>query len=226
MQELDRDTLCAASTEREGLVRATRRFDAAVEYEKEAQRFLTETIGGSSAPVKVRNDLRLALEELFVNVASYAYGSARGDVDVSVAVDEGAHRIVVELSDEGVAFDPFSHDDYVFPETVEDAQIGGLGILLVERLMDEVAYRREEGRNVVTIAKSWKTVEEEAEGLVEAAISLDGSGDAAARAANAAEKVRRSLSEDDLAQIVGGLAFGVPDDFDGADGQAKEGALA
>lgn len=205
MQDHARDAARAAFSER--CKTASRRFDAVLENEKEAQRFLTETVEGSSAPVKVRNDLRLALEELFVNVASYAYGSGAGDVEVSIALDEDAHRIRVELADEGVPFDPFSHGDYVFPESIDDARIGGLGILLVERLMDSVAYRREAGRNVVTIEKSWKTVEEEAEGIAHAAQSLE-RPDGSASGINAADKVRQSLSEDDLAQIVGGLTFG------------------
>lgn len=63
-------------------------------------------------------------------------------------------------------------------------------------------------RRVVTIAKSWKTVEEKAEGLREAAQSLDRTHDVAELDINALDKVRCSLSDDDLVQIVGGLAFG------------------
>lgn len=103
--------------------------------------------------------LDIALEELFVNVAHYAYPDATpdrpGEVRVSYTYSAEPPSITVEIEDEGIPFDPLSRPDAVTPTSIEDVPIGGLGILMAKRSVDEMRYERTDGTNVVTITKRW-----------------------------------------------------------------------
>lgn len=110
-------------------------------------------------PVRAQSQLDIALEELFVNVAHYAYPDATpdrpGEVRVSYTYSAEPPSITVEIEDEGIPFDPLSRPDAVTPKSIEDVPIGGLGILMAKRSVDEMRYERTDGTNVVTITKRW-----------------------------------------------------------------------
>lgn len=110
-------------------------------------------------PVRAQRQLDIALEELFVNVAHYAYPDATpdrpGEVRVSYTYSAEPPSITVEIEDEGIPFDPLSRPDAVTPTSIEDVLIGGLGILMTKRSVDEMRYERTDGTNVVTITKRW-----------------------------------------------------------------------
>lgn len=110
-------------------------------------------------PVRAQRQLDIALEELFVNVAHYAYPDATpdcpGEVRVSCTYSAEPPSITVEIEDEGIPFDPLSRPDAVTPTSIEDVPIGGLGILMAKRSVDEMRYERTDGTNVVTITKRW-----------------------------------------------------------------------
>lgn len=110
-------------------------------------------------PVRAQRQLDIALEELFVNVAHYAYPDATpdrpGEVRVSYTYSAEPPSITVEIEDEGIPFDPRSRPDAVTPTSIEDVPIGGLGILMAKRSVDEMRYERTDGTNVVTITKRW-----------------------------------------------------------------------
>lgn len=131
-------------------------IEARLENEKAAQRFLADALSAVDCPAKTRKELRLALEELFVNVARYAYAPGSGIIEVAVAVSDDGHGAKMVLRDGGTPFDPFDRADPEAPRTIEDAPIGGLGILMVKRLMDACAYRRVDGCNEVTVEKRWQ----------------------------------------------------------------------
>jgi len=96
-----------------------------------------------------RDSLDLVLEELLVNVARYAYQPESGDVEVAYAVDEPG-TLLVEITDKGHSFNPLENGEPDLTRTIEDRPIGGLGIFLVRRLVDSIAYRRQQGRNTVS----------------------------------------------------------------------------
>lgn len=110
-------------------------------------------------PVRAQRKLDIALEELFVNVAHYAYPDATsdrpGEVRVSYTYSADPPSITVEIADEGVPFDPLARPDVVTPDRIEDVQIGGLGILMAKKSVDAIRYERADGMNVVTIVKKW-----------------------------------------------------------------------
>ena len=93
--------------------------------------------------------LELAVEEAVVNICLYAYEVPPGEL--LVRIEPGAARFVVELIDEGVPFDPLAVQEPDMRAGVEDRAIGGLGIFLVRRVMDEVSYLRDGSRNVLKL---------------------------------------------------------------------------
>ena len=107
----------------------------------------------AACPKNTQLQLRLAVEEVFVNIASYAYDPAIGPAEVRCEVLDDPLRVVIQFLDHGKPFDPLARED---ADTSEDAlmeRIGGLGILLVKETMDEVSYSYEEGKNILTILK-------------------------------------------------------------------------
>ena len=108
-------------------------------------------------PSDSRYKVAVALEELFVNVCSYAYADRDGIGDVTVTCEyrEDPPAVSIELRDTGIPFDPVTRRDPTRPTSVEDMPIGGLGIFMVRKTMDSFTYRREDGMNVVRFSKSW-----------------------------------------------------------------------
>lgn len=95
--------------------------------------------------------LELAVEEALVNVFNYAYAGQNPPGAVTCQVMTAADSLTVEIVDEGPPFDPLARPDPDITLDLEDRQPGGLGILMIRQFTDDVAYRREDGRNVLTI---------------------------------------------------------------------------
>ena len=113
-------------------------------------------------PKRVQNQLDIAVEELFVNVCRYAYEGMPADVErtarVTYAISKEPPSITVEIIDGGVPFDPLAEPDASTADefdSVDDAPIGGLGILMVKKSVNEMSYERTDGCNVVTLVKRW-----------------------------------------------------------------------
>ncbi|HVD61911.1 MAG TPA: ATP-binding protein [Gemmatimonadaceae bacterium] len=112
-------------------------------------------------PDAVRRSVNVALDELLANKLSHGMadrdaGSAK--VEVQVQLDE--ERLTVTITDDGPGFDPFGQAEPDTTLSVEEREIGGLGIHLVRKLMDEVSYERRDGKNVVVLVKQLVVAEE------------------------------------------------------------------
>ena len=106
---------------------------------------------------KRRSEIELATDEAFVNIVQYAYpDNPTGMVDVSCEMDE-ENRFIITLSDTGIPFNPLSLPKPTLDDPVTTREICGLGILFIKKMVDEVKYRREDGKNILTliIRKSW-----------------------------------------------------------------------
>lgn len=96
--------------------------------------------------------LNLAMEEAVVNVMDYAYPNGqKGNVDIEVTADQEWMTFVI--TDTGIAFDPTTKEDADTTLSAEERPIGGLGIFLVRQLMDDINYKREGNKNVLTLRK-------------------------------------------------------------------------
>lgn len=119
----------------------------------EVTSFVETTLTSLGADPSVTMPLVLSAEEAFVNIASYAYpGRTGGTVTVRCEVDQETARLI--LTDEGVPFNPLMHPVPDITEGIEDRRIGGLGILMIRRLSDDVQYSYRGGKNILAITRS------------------------------------------------------------------------
>ena len=115
--------------------------------------FVSRQLEPRNCAEKTLFQLRLAIEEIFVNIASYAYYPGEGKAEVCCEVLEDPLRVVIRFLDSGMPFDPLAREDAdTSPEALVRRE-GGLGILLVKNTMDDVQYAYENGKNILTILK-------------------------------------------------------------------------
>lgn len=113
--------------------------------------FLEEELDKAEASPKLMVTFAVALEELFVNVAHYAYPDSKGTV--KIGIDTSGDSIVVQLTDSGIPFDPVAMPDPDITESAEERKIGGLGIYMVKKSMDSMTYEYKDNQNILTISK-------------------------------------------------------------------------
>ncbi len=104
---------------------------------------------------KAKKQIEMAVEEIFVNVASYAYPEGSGDTTVLAEIRRSAKTAEITILDAGKPYDPLAKPDPDLGMEIEKRQFGGFGIYMVKEAMDAVEYRREGGNNKLTIRKSW-----------------------------------------------------------------------
>ena len=114
--------------------------------------FVAHELEQHGASHKTRQQIKLALEEVLANVASYAYPEGGGTMKVDL--DFSGDTITLVISDSGVPFDPTNAPEPDISLSAEERNIGGLGVFLVQQIMDEMNYERVDGRNVLTLRKS------------------------------------------------------------------------
>ena len=115
---------------------------------KEVTRFANQ----HGVPPEIAGDLNLALEEVLANVIMHAYPQG-GAHEIRVDVTAGRDGVAAEVVDDGVDFDPLQRLEPNVALPLAQRPVGGLGIFLVRRVMDELHYSRESGRNRLTMAK-------------------------------------------------------------------------
>lgn len=95
--------------------------------------------------------IELAVEEIFCNIASYAYPAAQGEVDIGCGVE--GNDLVIEFADTGIAFNPLLKQDPDISLSAATRPVGGLGIYIVKNSMDFVGYERKEDKNILVLKK-------------------------------------------------------------------------
>ena len=116
--------------------------------------FVEEKLVPYECPMRTMLQLRLAIEEIFVNIASYAYSPEIGEAEVRCEILNDPLRVVIQFLDSGQPFDPLAREDADTSEEALMSREGGLGILLVKNTMDDVQYSYENGKNILTIQKT------------------------------------------------------------------------
>ena len=115
--------------------------------------FVEQTLEECGCSMKNQTAICVAIEEVFVNVANYAYGEGSGDVTLDIGFHEVSRDVTFRLTDQGVPFDPLQKPDPDITLSIEQRQIGGLGIFIVKKTMDTVRYAYEDGKNILTMIK-------------------------------------------------------------------------
>lgn len=105
-------------------------------------------------PMKSVISINVAIDELFSNIVRYGYPEQPGPVTVRVIEDEDPHSVAIQFIDEGIPYNPLTKDDPDVTLSAEDRSIGGLGIFMVKKSMDDIQYRYENEQNILTIVKN------------------------------------------------------------------------
>ena len=116
-------------------------------------RFTEEHLDDTGCSLRTRMQIELAVEEIFVNIAGYAYAPGSGDVVICMEITGDPATAVITFTDQGKVFDPLKKEDPDVTLPAEKRQIGGLGIFTVRRFMDNVQYERVGSSNVLTLTK-------------------------------------------------------------------------
>ena len=115
--------------------------------------FIKQTIHDHEVPAKKKTEIELAVEEVFVNIASYSYPDGHGTAEVSTEVCGDPPELRIEFADSGIPYDPVEQKDPDVTLPAGQRRIGGLGIFLAKKMMDEVRYEYKDGKNVLTLIK-------------------------------------------------------------------------
>ena len=126
---------------------------ATIENIPQVTAFVDKQLEALDCPVKAQMQLDVAVDELFGNIARYAYGNGEGEATIRFSFDPSTHRVAITFMDNGAPFNPLEKTDPDVTLAAEDRAVGGLGIFLVKKTMDQLEYRLEDGRNILTIFK-------------------------------------------------------------------------
>ena len=128
-------------------------FPAKIDALSDVLGFVDESLEAYECPMKIQMGICVAIEEVFVNVARYAYGDGEGDMTLGISFDNESRDITFRMTDKGTPFDPLKKPDPDITLSAEEREIGGLGIFITKKTMDSVSYIYENGENVLTMIK-------------------------------------------------------------------------
>ncbi len=120
----------------------------------EVQMFIDEQLEEAGCPMLTQTTIDIAVEELFVNIASYAYGDGNGNAVVQVTLHKEPLSVEITFIDSGVQYDPLAKADPDTTLSAKERKKGGLGIFMVKNTMDNVSYEYKDGKNILTIKKN------------------------------------------------------------------------
>lgn len=130
--------------------------EAAIENIPLVTDFVNEQLEKLGCSVKAQMQIDIAIDELFSNIAHYAYNPESGNATVRVETTEEPLAVVITFIDKGLPYDPLKRDDPDTSLSAEEREIGGLGIYMVKKSMDGVSYEYKDGQNILTITKNMK----------------------------------------------------------------------
>ncbi len=129
-------------------------LDATVENLNRVLAFVDGELETLNCPAKAKMQIGIAVEELFVNIAHYAYAPETGPATVRVETEREPPAVEVTFIDRGTPYDPLAKKDPDVTLSAEERPIGGLGIFMVKKSMDDIAYEYKDGQNVLRIKKN------------------------------------------------------------------------
>ena len=129
-------------------------IDATIENITQVTAFVDEQLEALDCPLKAQMQIDIAIDELFGNIAHYAYNPEIGPATVRVEVLQDPLAVVVSFIDNGIPYDPLAKEDPDVALSAEDREIGGLGIYMVKKSMDEITYEYMDGQNILRIKKA------------------------------------------------------------------------
>ena len=115
--------------------------------------FVDELLEENDCGMRAQMQLNIAIDELFSNIAHYAYPGGEGEVTIDASFDEPRRMVALTFTDTGIPYNPLKRKDPDITLSAEERQIGGLGIMMVRKTMDGMTYEYSNGHNILTISK-------------------------------------------------------------------------
>ncbi len=126
---------------------------ATLENLDEVMAFVEEQMEVYHCSMKMQMQIAVAVEEIYVNIASYAYREQKGNARIRVQSGGDPLQISITFEDDGIPYNPLLKEDPDITLSAEERKIGGLGIYIVKKSMDQVEYHYQNGKNILTIRK-------------------------------------------------------------------------
>ena len=127
--------------------------EAKIENVDKVTEFVNEVLEEKDCPLKVQMQLDVAIDD--GNIAYYAYGKGKGsgNATIQIKMEDNPPKITLIFIDQGTPYNPLENKDPDITLDIEDREIGGLGIFLVKKTMDELSYEYVDGQNILTMKK-------------------------------------------------------------------------
>ena len=129
-------------------------IDAVKENLPAVLEFVDSQLEEIDCPIKVQMQMDIAVEEIYINIANYAYSPDIGKATIKVGISDDNKEVSITFIDNGVPYNPLEKDDPDITLSAEERAIGGLGIFMVKKSMDDMFYEYKEGQNILTIIKN------------------------------------------------------------------------
>ena len=130
-------------------------LDAKPESLPELKSFVSAALEELDCPEGARKQLLIVADEIFANIANYAYGGGEGSASVRLEAGTEPRSVVLTFTDSGVPFDPLTAGTPDTSLKARERKIGGLGIFMVRKLTDEIGYEYADGKNILRIKKQF-----------------------------------------------------------------------
>lgn len=131
----------------------TIKLDALTENLPKVLEFVDGILEEAGCSMKAQMQIDISVEEIFVNIANYAYNPETGEAEVSVELGEDDAEVTVVLKDSGMPYNPLEKEDPDITLSAEERGIGGLGIFMTKKAMDDVIYEHKDGFNILKLKK-------------------------------------------------------------------------
>lgn len=115
--------------------------------------FVNEQLEMMDCPMKLQMKIAVVIDEVFSNIAKYAYPEGGGDATVLVESVNAPSGMTMTFIDHGLYYDPLQKEDPDITLGINERQVGGLGVLMIKKLMDDIRYEYKDGQNRLTIVK-------------------------------------------------------------------------
>lgn len=129
-------------------------IDALVENLEKVNAFVQESVGSLDCSPKSLIQLDVVVEEIFVNVADYAYPEKNGSVTIHIETEKKPPKIKMVFIDGGLKYNPLKNEDPDITLPPEERPVGGLGIFIVKNMVDDIFYEYADGKNILTFVKT------------------------------------------------------------------------
>lgn len=128
-------------------------IDAKVDNLDEVLSFVDQELEALGGSFRAQMQLDVAVEEIFVNIASYAYSPGSGSARILLDVEQDPLSLIVTFKDSGIPYDPLQREDPDVSLAAADRDIGGLGVYMAKKSVDEIHYEYRDGHNILTLRK-------------------------------------------------------------------------